>query len=134
MVLQLTVMVFYGVLGAALGFDVPSGHWFLIVPVAVLAMLAPVSVNAIGVREGIFAFLLASYGVPKSGAVAFAWLAYASVALQSMLGGAFYLSRVRHGNRPRRLSGGYRPDTAPRPGATTPPGAPVEADPDSRSV
>jgi hypothetical protein len=133
-VLQLTVMVFYGVLGAALGFDVPSGHWFLIVPVAVLAMLAPVSVNAIGVREGIFAFLLASYGVPKAGAVAFAWLAYASVALQSMLGGAFYLSRVRHGNRPRRLSGGYRPDATPRGGATAAPAAPVEADPDSRSV
>ena len=107
-VLQIAAITFYAVLGASLGFEVPYTAWFLIVPVAVLAMLAPVSVNAIGVREGIFAFLLASYGVGKAGAVAFAWLAYTSVALQAVLGGALYLARARRGDRPQRLSGGWR--------------------------
>jgi hypothetical protein len=105
--LQISVIIFYAVLGAALGFQVPFLAWFLIVPIAVLAMLAPVSVNAIGVREGIFAFLLASYGVSKAGAVAFAWLAYSSVALQAALGAAFYVARARRGEKPRRLSGGW---------------------------
>lgn len=113
-VLQISVIVFYALLGAGLGFSVPHGHWFMIVPVAVLTMLAPVSINAIGVREGIFAFLLASYGVPKAGAVAFAWLAYASVALQAVLGGAFYVARARRGERPVRFSDAERiPDPEP---------------------
>ncbi|MDV3207841.1 MAG: hypothetical protein LOY04_12425 [Rhodococcus ruber] len=46
-------------------------------------------------REGVFAFLLAAYGVGKPGAVAFAWLAYASVALQAVLGGALYAAGRR---------------------------------------
>ena len=105
--LQISVIIFYAVLGAALGFQVPFLAWFLIVPIAVLAMLAPVSINAIGVREGVFAFLLASYGVSKAGAVAFAWLAYSSVALQAVLGAAFYVGRARRGEKPRRLSGAW---------------------------
>lgn len=103
--IQIGAITFYALLGAALGFQVPAWHWFLIVPIAVLAMLAPLSVNAIGVREGVFAFLLASYAVTTAEAVAFAWLAYTSVALQAMLGGALYLARARRGDRPRRLSG-----------------------------
>ena len=118
-VLQISVIVFYALLGAGLGFSVPHGHWFLIVPVAVLAMLAPISVNGIGLREGVFAFLLASYGVPTAGAVAFAWLAYASVALQAVLGGVFYVARARRGERPMRLSGAEPIVAADASGAAT---------------
>lgn len=104
-VLQISVVIFYAVLGAALGFQVPHGHWFLIVPVAVLALLAPVSVNGIGVREGVFAFLLAAYGVTTAGAVAFAWLAYGSQALQAVLGGALYLAGRAGGRASGRSAG-----------------------------
>lgn len=102
-VLQATVVVFYALIGAGLGFQVPFTHYFFIVPIAVIAMLVPVSINAIGVREGIFAFLLAAEGVPRAGAVAFAWIAYGSVAAQAVVGGFLYLARAREGDRPRRL-------------------------------
>jgi glycosyltransferase 2 family protein len=87
-----TIFAYYVV---ALALDLPIGvaHFFFIVPVAVVTMMLPISINAIGVRENVFAFLLALYGVALPTAVAFAWLAFSLDALQGLAGGVIYASR-----------------------------------------
>ena len=93
LVLQANVVVFYYAVGTALGIDVPVHAFFLIVPVAIIVMMVPVTINAIGVRENIFAVLLGAFGVSTHEAVAFSWLAYGLVLPYSIVGGLVYLVR-----------------------------------------
>ena len=54
--------------------------------------MLPVSINAIGVRENVWAFFFAALGVAGAAAagVAFAWLDYGLVVLQALVGGLVY--------------------------------------------
>ena len=91
--LQLNVILFYWTVAQALGLAVPAAAWLVIVPIAIVVMLIPVSINAIGVREAIFVFLLAAYGVSTGEALAFAWLEYAMFLMYGLLGGVVFLLR-----------------------------------------
>ena len=51
------------------------------------------SVNAIGIRENVFAFFLGLFGVSLGDALAFAWLAFALVLVQGVAGGVVYAFR-----------------------------------------
>src|SRR5690606_12640552 len=91
--LQLNVVAFYWLIGRAMGFPLGLADWLLIVPIATVVMMAPVSINGIGVREGILALLLGAHGVAPADAVAFAWLEYASFLLYGLIGGLVYAAR-----------------------------------------
>lgn len=93
LVLQLNVILHYYLIAAALGLDVPAFAFFLIVPIALALMAIPVSINAIGIRESVFAFFLGMFGIATVQAVAFAWVAYALVLSQGMVGGVVYALR-----------------------------------------
>jgi uncharacterized protein (TIRG00374 family) len=93
LLLQANVVFHYYLIGRALDLSVPLSSFFLIIPLAIFLMMFPVSVNAIGVRENVFAFFFATFGVLNSEAVAFAWLAYGIVVLQGVLGGVIYALR-----------------------------------------
>lgn len=92
LVVQISVISHYYLIAKALGLTVPFHNFFVIIPVATLIMMLPVSINAIGLRENAFVFLLGlyNYGIARSEAVAFAWLAYAIVILQGIIGGILY--------------------------------------------
>ena len=92
---QITVILHYFLIEKALNISVPFGTFFLIVPLATLIMMLPVSINAIGLRESAFVFLLGAYGygISSSEAIAFAWLAYGIVIIQGLLGGIIYALR-----------------------------------------
>lgn len=91
--LQVNVIVYFYFLSVALGFDVPMLAFFLIVPVATATMMLPISINGIGVREGIFALLLLPYGIGNEGAIALAWVSYGFILLQGLLGGLVFALR-----------------------------------------
>lgn len=91
--LQITVVLHYYLIARALGFPIPLPYFFLAVPLALVLMMIPVSINAIGIRENAFAVLFAGYGVSTPEAVAFAWLAYGMVLLQGLIGGVLYAFR-----------------------------------------
>jgi glycosyltransferase 2 family protein len=95
-VLQAMIVVHYILIARALGIDVPILDFFWIMPVAILIMMAPISINAIGVREHVFVYFFAAYGVPGSEAVAFAWISYGIVLVLGVLGGA--LNATHDGN------------------------------------
>lgn len=89
-VLQICVVLNGWLLAKALHVPISLPYFFLIVPLAVFVMMVPVSINAIGVREGVLAFFFAAFGVASATAVAVAWLDYGLILLQALVGGAVY--------------------------------------------
>lgn len=82
-------------LARALHVAVPLSVFFLIVPLALFVMMLPVSINAIGVRENVWAFFLVALGAPAATGVALAWLDYGLLLLQALVGGALYAGQRR---------------------------------------
>jgi uncharacterized protein (TIRG00374 family) len=95
LVLQINVISFYWALGRALDLPVDYASFFVIAPIAIFVMMLPISINGIGVREGIFIFLLAQWGVDGAHALALAWLEYGIFLAFGVLGGIIYVLRRR---------------------------------------
>jgi uncharacterized membrane protein YbhN (UPF0104 family) len=93
LILQTNVVLYYYLIATGLGFSVSLGNFFFIVPLAIVIMMIPVSINAVGLRENAFVFFFSAFGVVKSEAVAFAWLDYGMILLLGMLGGIVYALR-----------------------------------------
>lgn len=89
--LQINVVTFYWVIGQALGLDVPYAAYYVIVPIAIFIMMAPFSINGIGVREVAFIYLLGVWDVGLEQALAFAWLEFGSILTAGLIGGVVYL-------------------------------------------
>ena len=104
LVQQASVIFFYYLLAWALQLPVPLLSFFLIAPLAILLMLLPISINAIGLRENIFVFFFATFGVSTPEAVAFAWLLYGLALLQGLLGGVIYALGNAHTIPPGKTS------------------------------
>jgi hypothetical protein len=56
----------------ALGLPLAAGAILSVIPISVFVSRLPISVEALGVREGIFVFLFGLYGVSAAGAFALA--------------------------------------------------------------
>jgi uncharacterized protein (TIRG00374 family) len=97
--LQLNSIVHFIILTRALDIEVPPLEMFIIIPVATILMLAPVSINGIGVRETIFVFMFGIYGVATESSVAFAWISLAMILVQGVVGGIVFLLRRNKGVR-----------------------------------
>lgn len=95
--LQTLVVLNAWFLARALHVPIPLASFFLIVPLALFVMMLPVSVNAIGVRENVWAFFFAAFGVSAATGVALAWLDYGLVLLQALAGGIVYTGRREAG-------------------------------------
>ncbi len=74
-----------------LGVTLPLSVWCAVVPLVMLAMVIPVSINGVGVREGGMAMLLAPQGVPSEQAVAIALLWFLSTLVSGLIGGILFL-------------------------------------------
>jgi len=103
LLLQTSVVLGGWCLARALHAPIPLPYFFLIVPLALIVMMLPVSINAIGVRENVWAFFFAAFGVSAALGVAVAWLSYGLVLAQALIGGAVYawgrLPKSRIGER-----------------------------------
>ncbi len=91
--LQVNVICFYFLIGRSLGIDIEFVDYMLIIPVASVVLLLPITINGIGLREGIFAFLLAGFGVDAAVSVAFAWASFGLFTVFGVLGGIVYATR-----------------------------------------
>jgi uncharacterized protein (TIRG00374 family) len=94
--LQANVVTFYYLIGRAMGFAIPYHAFYLIVPIAAIVMLLPISINAIGIRENVFVYLLGSFAVNGSDAVAFAWIEHGLFLFYGLVGGVVYAVRKPH--------------------------------------
>jgi uncharacterized membrane protein YbhN (UPF0104 family) len=64
----MNVLVFF-LIGRDLGIDLSLGHWFLIVPPALLISMLPISAGGWGLREASFVLGLASFGIRPEEAI-----------------------------------------------------------------
>ena len=88
--LQANVVVHYYLIARSLDLPIPFYSFFLIIPLANVITLLPISVNGIGVRENAYIFFFAPFAVLKPETVAFAWIAYGMVVVQGIIGGLLY--------------------------------------------
>jgi uncharacterized protein (TIRG00374 family) len=91
--LQANVVLYHWIVAGALGISVPLSAFFLIVPIAIVVMMIPISINGIGVRESLFVLLLSAHGVTQAEGLAFAWILYALLLLQGLVGGVVFALR-----------------------------------------
>ncbi len=84
------VVLMHWLIGRALGLELGLQVYFFAIPLATIVMLVPISINGIGIREGIFALLLGAYGVAEADAVALALLAFSTFLLHGVLGGIVF--------------------------------------------
>ena len=89
-ILQALGMGAVAVLGSGLEIEVPVPFYFVAVPIVSLAVLIPISLNGIGIREGAFVYLLGLKGIPAAPALCLGLLFFAVQAAVSLLGGAAY--------------------------------------------
>ena len=86
-------------LGRGLGLDVPIQVYFVTIPVILLIMLLPVTVNGLGTSQAAFIWCFGSLGVPRAEAFALSVLFLALGVVGNLPGGLLYatggLSRPR---------------------------------------
>ena len=84
-------------LGLSLGIDQPLGVYFAFVPVILLVMLLPVTVNGLGTSQAAFVWFFSRVGVPNPSAFALSILFVALGIVGNLPGGLLYASGGLHG-------------------------------------
>ncbi len=93
LVLQINVILFYYFIGVSLDLGVSFLYFAMIVPVALVVLLVPFSINGIGIREGIFVYLLTGLGVQTKDAIALSWISFGLMLTQGIIGGIIFALR-----------------------------------------
>jgi len=93
LILQLNVVLHYYLISKAIDMKISMLYIFTIIPIVLVILLIPISINGIGVRENAYAFLMALIGIPKEKAVAFSWIAFGFTLLMGILGGIIFAFR-----------------------------------------
>ncbi len=93
-VYQLFVTLSYYAGSRVLGISVGFGDYVWIVALVTLAQILPITIAGLGVREGLFVFLLGQYGVPAASAVALSLVVFSVTLLFGILGGVLELAGV----------------------------------------
>lgn len=78
-------------LGLALGLTVPFGVYFALVPIILLIVLMPITINGIGTTQAGFVWLFGRAGVPNAPAFALSVLFLAIAIVGNLPGGVLYL-------------------------------------------
>jgi uncharacterized protein (TIRG00374 family) len=97
--LRVTTHVLVGLaLGITLNFTVLC-QFFVFVPLLSLAMIPPITINGLGIREGLGMLLFASAGLGETDAFAMEFLTYVGSVVVSLIGFLFFVSRRAQGSR-----------------------------------
>lgn len=88
----------------AVGIDVPLISIIWIRAAAIFVQMFPISVSGLGIREGVFVFLLSNYDVSGSEAMAFSFIIFGIIVAMSLMGGILeaqeiFLKKVSIGDR-----------------------------------
>jgi hypothetical protein len=82
-------------LGRALGIGTPLAMYFTLIPLILLVMLLPVSINAIGTSQVAFVWFFGRVGVPQAEAFALSVLFLALGVIGNLPGGVLYAMQPR---------------------------------------
>lgn len=91
--LQINVILYYYLISLSLGLNIPIISFSFIVPLLIFILMIPISINGIGLRENALFFFFSFYGIPKTEAIAFAWIEFSMLLLLGIIGGIVYAFR-----------------------------------------
>jgi hypothetical protein len=83
---QLLGVGVYLLLANNLGIEIATAHWMWMAGVAAIAVLLPLSVGGIGLREGTLVAMLAQFGIPGESSLALSLGIFAMVLLVASVG------------------------------------------------
>jgi uncharacterized membrane protein YbhN (UPF0104 family) len=89
-IIQLIDIYAFRLVAAAIQLPVKFSDLLLFVPLLYLAILLPLSINGIGIRESVFVLFAASWGITSADAVAFSLTVFALNLAGSLAGGVIY--------------------------------------------
>ncbi|MFQ5900223.1 MAG: lysylphosphatidylglycerol synthase transmembrane domain-containing protein [Thermodesulfobacteriota bacterium] len=92
-IIQLMNIVVYITLSDALNIIVPWGHFFLFFPIITIISMLPISLNGLGVREGINIYLFSQVGVESPQALTLSLTWFFMVIFISVPGGIIFAFR-----------------------------------------
>lgn len=90
---QLTLVAFYGAVARGLHIPITSAQLAVLVPLSFIVQMLPVSVNGFGVREATFALYFSHIGLPAESALALSFIGAVLIMLFSLSGAAVYVTR-----------------------------------------
>jgi glycosyltransferase 2 family protein len=90
---QLTYVAVWLGLALVLRLPVPAAHLLVLVPFASIIAMLPVTLAGLGLREGAWVIMLASYGVTSADALAFSLLYLVALLIVGALGGISFAVR-----------------------------------------
>ncbi|HEU4929368.1 MAG TPA: lysylphosphatidylglycerol synthase transmembrane domain-containing protein [Candidatus Krumholzibacteria bacterium] len=96
MVIQALRVVTHVLVGMALGIHVDAMvlcQFFVFIPLLSLAMIPPITINGLGIREGLGIVLFAAAGIGRTDAFAMEFLTFVVSVAVSLVGLVFFLSR-----------------------------------------
>ena len=94
---QLLLLVLVLLIARALHIDVSPIQLFAIVPLTILAIRLPISLDGIGIQEGLYVALFALAGVSASEALLLSITRRAVVIFTTLPWGIYYITREKHG-------------------------------------
>ena len=95
LLLQINVIIHYYLIGLALGINIPFIDYFFTIPILLLLLSIPISINGIGVREAVLDRFFHFYNHTTAFAVGFALLDFFFNLLLGIIGGIIYMLRKR---------------------------------------
>jgi uncharacterized membrane protein YbhN (UPF0104 family) len=91
--LQLTVIVYFILIGKSLGLPIPAFDYFIFIPLVLLVQMLPVTINGLGIREGAYVAIFAYYGLSSSTAISYSFIDLAYSLIIGAVGAILYLFR-----------------------------------------
>jgi len=92
--LQINVILHYYFVGKALQIDIPLIDYFIFIPIVLIILTIPITINGLGLREALYMTIFASYGILNSSAVSFSLVADIVFAvIIGVFGGIIYVFR-----------------------------------------
>jgi hypothetical protein len=89
------LVLFFALVAAGLHLNIPLTHLGIVVPLAFIVQLLPVSLNGFGLREATFVFYFTRLGLPPEAGFALSFIGAILVMAFSSIGAIAYLTRRR---------------------------------------
>lgn len=93
LLLQINVIVHFFLIGKALHLTIALLDYFIFIPIVLLIMLIPITINGLGLREGSYSEIFSFYGIGHGVGVAFGIIDLAFMLIVGLVGGVIYMLR-----------------------------------------
>jgi len=92
--LQINVILHYYLVGEALHLKIPFLDYFIFIPIVLIILTIPVTINGLGLREALYITIFVSYGIAAPAALSFSLIADIIFAVViGIIGGFIYVFR-----------------------------------------